>query len=1169
MITPSVPTYDDLTSTTYDNLYTYDDPLRDQRISDAMNYGTVTRDGPSAAISWTEAGDVVDGLSVPFARDHFDRPAFVRQTLNSNPYFETTASPWSGINGCTVARDTTLFHEGVASLQATPNGVGTNPIAQAEEVAVIAGREYFFAAWMRIAPAGTNGRDFGISWYDAAHVFISNGFLSFGVGSGVWTYCAGSAVAPLGTAYGVLTCRGNGVLAAADTWRLDEAIMSGSPATAASGGTTNLPVPGLVWSGSTTGISQDGDYLVFNPMVLNSLYVMRLGTIEPSIDFDVAIKVRARQLFTGAKGSAYLVARSVDNLNYLRFRVDFNTDGIMGWGAEQVVAGSASTVISGLSTMPVHNINTWVWLRVQGAGASCRLKVWTDGQFQSDDWTITFQDTVFFGTPGIVGVGAALVAGNTNALPYQSFQFAEFFSGVNAAVDVNRISTSMSLDDGYPQGASDTSSSGVADMTADLGSPVGTQDRVYWSTFRADQPYGDIPRDIAGVGVSSGLVTADGIRTARLFTGQMADTPVNGRQVQLKGISRNRLRMTEPIQPPAINGPYEGCEGTWPVSYALFKSRVYVAPPPLPGCRMYIPFHGSTHPMIPSTNGLSWPYGVNKYSTPSTSQWARPTFVDGPFLSGLYCSMKPGDTRTWQTNVDTAVFESGDDFWSQRSAKGRIEFWVRGDPTDLFGSENSTETIMGLVQLTQNDQGRYVMVGIGCPDRRPYFQVKDGVNTAIIKADPIPSDGQWHFIGASWNLSVSGQNFRLVRDTQLVTSNFGSMANANLPATDTVDRLRVRSYLPISELRITSGAFGPNAQASWVKDLPFNPQAIMRRSDVQLEGLAETDMTEAYSYVNAFAQADLAQTGYNEFDQFVYLPPRYWAEPEQQVEIEVFSPDTNLDPDFTPQRAVNRVYNKITVQFKSSTVQQGMTKVYESSETMIIRAHDTVTVVLPTVAPVIQLRDYAWAVRDGATHTGLGIDPYNYVNYVTANTAQDGTGTYASLATLIINVISWDPGSITIQMSNLSNTDFYLANNVNLPVIGMGGKILQVNDDSVVAENTYSVVQRNVRTLPVNAPVLQSRDDALSLARELASRLGQPRIQFTAKVFANPTRTPGRLVRVQDLDATGINTPFRILSVTTAQEGHKIDQTVTAQDSLPVLVWGVGNWGQAIWGVPT
>jgi hypothetical protein len=528
--------------------------------------------------------------------------------------------------------------------------------------------------------------------------------------------------------------------------------------------------------------------------------------------------------------------------------------------------------------------------------------------------------------------------------------------------------------------------------------------------------------------------------------------------------------------------------------------------------------------------------------------------------------MDATNTLTLSQNQDKALFGPGEDFWSQAGSRGRIEMWVRGDDTDRASSGNSTETVMGLVQITQVAQTHFVNLAIGCPDRRPYLQVSDGVSGGFMRTDPIPSDGKWHFIGASWNMTPGQQEFRLAIDNRVLSSAFSGLSFSNLPATDNVDRLRFRMYLPVADLRITSGKFAPGAQASWANKIPFNPSVIMRRSSINLEGLAERNPREAYEMVNAYAQADLATTGFNPEDQFLYLPPRYWGEISQQVVKETLSPDTNLGVEFTPRRDVNRVYNQVAVTFKSSSVQQGYTMLYESTELIVLNPLQTLILTFPSQEPIIQLRDYAFAMPNGPTHAAFPPNPYNYPNYMTLNDTVDGTGTYATLSDVQPTIVGWNSGSITVSIKNLRNSGWFIVNNVNLPSIGLGGKKLLVSDDTFIAESTTSLVRRNTRMLPASVPVIQKQNDAAGLARELVARLSQPRIRFTTPVHANPERTPGRLVRVQDADNTGIDRLFRITGVSTTQEGHNIKQTVSAEESLPVLVWGVGVWGNSIWG---
>lgn len=146
--------------------------------------------------------------------------------VNVNPYFETNAADWTGINSAGVSRDTANFHQGVASLLVTPNGVASAPGAQTSEYAVVAGNTYGYSAWLRISSGGTASRDVGIAWYNSSHVFLSASVQTLSPAATVWQLYSGSATAPATATFARLITQGPGVLAAANTWRIDQAVLT-------------------------------------------------------------------------------------------------------------------------------------------------------------------------------------------------------------------------------------------------------------------------------------------------------------------------------------------------------------------------------------------------------------------------------------------------------------------------------------------------------------------------------------------------------------------------------------------------------------------------------------------------------------------------------------------------------------------------------------------------------------------------------------------------------------------------------------------------------------------------------------------------------------------------------------------------------------------------------
>jgi hypothetical protein len=144
--------------------------------------------------------------------------------LNANPYFETTASPWTNLNNSTIARSNTQAHEGSWSLKITPDGVTAVPGALAEEVPVTVGRNYTLSGWLWSTSAAT--RRLGISWYDASHVFLSNSLISTALGATTWTQMGPSVfTAPASAAFARVVSSDPGTPAAANPWYVDEATI--------------------------------------------------------------------------------------------------------------------------------------------------------------------------------------------------------------------------------------------------------------------------------------------------------------------------------------------------------------------------------------------------------------------------------------------------------------------------------------------------------------------------------------------------------------------------------------------------------------------------------------------------------------------------------------------------------------------------------------------------------------------------------------------------------------------------------------------------------------------------------------------------------------------------------------------------------------------------------
>lgn len=144
--------------------------------------------------------------------------------LNSNPYFETTISPWTGVNGAAVSRDNSVTPpEGSWCMLIIPDGATSTPTALSEEIPVVPGHTYEVLSWLRVSSGGSLSRDIGVNWYDSSHVQIGSSVVTTLTPSPtVWTqYPTVQVVPPINAAFARLVTRGPGVLAVGNTWRVD------------------------------------------------------------------------------------------------------------------------------------------------------------------------------------------------------------------------------------------------------------------------------------------------------------------------------------------------------------------------------------------------------------------------------------------------------------------------------------------------------------------------------------------------------------------------------------------------------------------------------------------------------------------------------------------------------------------------------------------------------------------------------------------------------------------------------------------------------------------------------------------------------------------------------------------------------------------------------------
>lgn len=750
------------------------------------------------------------------------------------------------------------------------------------------------------------------------------------------------------------------------------------------------------------------------------------------------------------------------------------------------------------------------------------------------------------------------------------------------------------LDDGFPDSVTFVSGTSVPELTTELAGrlyPPPTPPitaAAYWSPLRTDSPVYGFDRDVAPVALDVGLVTEAGKEYARVFTGQMVNTPVRGGKAQLQTISATRLKLMKLVQMPAFASLYSmGLHVTWPVSYCLTRCGIYAGPQPRTGTTWYAPMHGAAWPMIPATNAV-YDYGTVQTGTtfPSWRAYEQaagdpaPTFIDevdwirGPYVSAPDLQLTTAMRRALYTQ-EMALDTSAGDAFTQTSAKGRLEMWVRGDATDVNTAPGGSATVTRLCSLwlQQNGGGNpFVRMGINT-GRNVEVMVWDGsfVRT-LTSASTLPSDGEWHFVGCAYDVFAD----RLwVNLDGTVGSSSPVMAHANLPASgdEFSDGYPIfLSVLPVAEVTFTVGAeANVDNYPLWRDDTSFAPTATVEPSANKLVALVETEPREAWQIVTDYAKAELASVRLTETDEFQFLPLGWWVRDEQQVISDSFDTSVNAAP-FDVDLDPTKIRNSIKVSFTQvdvvpySAENLGYQRIYESNNSVEVAIPPGVTVIKFNYSGLGILPIQAVTMWDDTPLTGPN------VTQVTLNDTADGTGTYATEAQVEVGFEDWDAGSATLRFVNKTVLTWYLANDADdIPaLIIVGIPVMEASTFTTDSDET-SIAARGERALDMSAPVLQTETAARRLARNLkmALREAVPTIgadQQGVEVTGNPLRQPGDLATFRDPEIGIDDGLWRLRGVHHKGQGAQYRQTIVARRVLPIMIIGEGRIGESLIG---
>lgn len=881
---------------------------------------------------------------------------------------------------------------------------------------------------------------------------------------------------------------------------------------------------------------------------------------------------------------------NIESLSYYRF-IDVNNHYRAG---VVVLPGGAVTIaivrtVGGVDTLLANNIP--IGLTYTGdpqilvsedrmlADGTLQARAYIDGT-TPPDWQVTVQDTNQIITSGVPGLRTTVYPGNTNTRPivikYVSYQVINGLPD-DISPQAGAWSVTHHLDDGYPDAVTFISGVGTPQLTVDIGPPppyltddMPQTSAEYYSPYNTRSPIYGRERDVSPVKLEHGVITASGAERVPVFTGQMADLPVKRGKATLSAVSAARMKLSKLIQPPAVNGAYQGANATWPISYALAACGVYASPPPQDGCRYWAPMHGSIRAFIPSANQSLVDMMVQVGTAVGPYRSDPISITEGPYVAAVEFGIS--FDRDYQVGFKNATLNRGiflDDGpdLSTGTGKGKLEMWVRGDATNLNAAPSGSASITTLIDFYIDNNDAPNTSGLEAwlhpTTRKLIMFLKDGFSSGSVQSDvALPTDGAWHFLGWGWDIPAKKVWVNL--DGTVKTATIAAIDPFFFPTTEDFATTSpfFRYRLPCAEVQVTAGV-SPTT-VSWLRDIPFTAQARVTPSVMELANVAESNPEEAWSFLASYAQAELASMRTDELDVFNYLGFGWWVKDEQQTVREVYSTefntgtvDINIDP--------TKIRNEIIVTFDEILTADAFTTVFSTTEPIAIPPGIT-TLILPLTKAAFELRNYTFTNIVAATTT----QPMN-VNSVSFNGSPDGTGFYYSSAYVTATITEWTPGSATVEVDNDSTITLYLANDKNWPSLTVAAKAQESNSASIMDTDVMSVLRRGERSLSVSASRLQTRVNARRLARRLKMALREPQpAAEELTLFGDARRQPGDLVTFEDPSMTRVSGLWRAQSISheldVSSDSIEYTNGVILRPTRDICVVGTGRIGQTLVG---
>lgn len=730
--------------------------------------------------------------------------------------------------------------------------------------------------------------------------------------------------------------------------------------------------------------------------------------------------------------------------------------------------------------------------------------------------------------------------------------------------------------------------------------------RQYFSTFNTNSPISTFTRDTAAVAGSVNVVTPTGVVGTQVFRGVMADIPISGRSVELQAISKGRIDLNRSLVLPVVSGNRENLSVDWLVTWLAARGGKFAGVAPTANTRYWAPLYGSTHAHYDTA------YGYNSaiyFATGAPGYGLKPpSVVKGPFVSAMYAQQSA--TRTEEIRLNPLRLETATEalphwgasgpvqaeMFSNGGSKGRISFWLRGDPvTSAPGYLTSPDDFIFDMKFSLLDRYGaymgYVRCAIGSSDRKATVQMGSSLGVggypAILynSAGTLPTDGSWNFWSFMWDFAA-GTAIAVQNGTGSL-SNYWAVNGANtttgFPDTDAQGRFQgmnpnmfVRSHVPISDFLYESGlAYVNPASFNDIYPTPTTGahQSMVIRPTMQtLEALVEPAPVNAWDTIADLARNSLSMYRMDELDRLCFLPFSYFAETAQMTSVMVADTQSNAS-DLDISQDLTKIRNLATLTFPETLTTTKFQPILQlATATEIPRGDNKITFTLDTPAAEIhgQSAPFApWWTITNLTDTQVFTPTLpTDVHFMTVNTQADGLGTTLTNFAVQAKIINGDASTITIGFVNTYSASVYLANNgVNVPFLQILGYPVKVNEAYEVQRDATSILARRERALNATMGWIQKRFWAAEIAQRLVIILSRPRTELNVTVMGDPRRMPGQMVTIADSEGTGAAGTWRILSVAHHNAGAEYTQDLQLVFVQPTALWdGLPGWDTGNWG---